>query len=491
MQEYKKRYEGIRWQIVYGSYQGVERFAVNQLQKCVQRFMPYVVEVVDVQDDTAFNDNLILIGTTNNNPLIKQIIDAGAIPAPEGPEGYSIACTRFPQLTEQRVIVIAGSDANGVLYGVNDFDARVLRSMICPPEMRDMKKAFDTMPDFQISEKPMIANRGIWTWGYVIYDYKRFIDNMARCKMNMLTVWNDCVPLNCDNVIEYAHSRGVKVVLGFHWGWGIDTLDLTDMKQRQELKADILKNYRENYAHLGMDGIYFQTVTEHTNTKMGNKSTAALVCDWVNDVARDILHDSPGLQIQFGLHATSIQEDYTDLSDLDPRIIITWEDAGVMPYSYDPLPYQSSYLPTRPERLNTLDATIEYSKRLATFRKDSGFAMVPKGLVNLSWEKEFEHHGPFILGERNPAFIKKRLMEAQPRWDYVNSHWLEHYPSVTRFFREVLSVSPDNFTATVLIEDGMFEEKIQPSAALVSEILWNPYRDERQLLQLALNSHYD
>ena len=38
--------------------------------------------------------------------------------------------------------------------------------------------------------------REMWTWGYVIYDYKGFVDNMVKCKLNTLIVWNDYLPLN-------------------------------------------------------------------------------------------------------------------------------------------------------------------------------------------------------------------------------------------------------------------------------------------------------
>jgi hypothetical protein len=41
------------------------------------------------------------------------------------------------------------------------------------------------------------------------------------------------------------------------------------------------------------------------------------------------LEKYPDLDIQFGLHATSILDNYTCLEELDSRITITWEDAGV------------------------------------------------------------------------------------------------------------------------------------------------------------------
>ena len=42
------------------------------------------------------------------------------------------------------------------------------------------------------------------------------------------------------------------------------------------------------------------------------------------------------MKIEWGLHASSILDNYKDLESLDPPIVIVWEDAGVIPYSYDP-----------------------------------------------------------------------------------------------------------------------------------------------------------
>jgi hypothetical protein len=45
MTRYERRYPGPRWRLVYGSYEGVEQFAVDELQRAVQRYLPYVLEV--------------------------------------------------------------------------------------------------------------------------------------------------------------------------------------------------------------------------------------------------------------------------------------------------------------------------------------------------------------------------------------------------------------------------------------------------------------
>ena len=52
---------------------------------------------------------------------------------------------------------------------------------------------------------------------------------------------------------------------------------------------------------------------------MGGQRVAALACKWVNRISADLYAIKPDLHIQFGLHATSIVDDYTDLAALDPR----------------------------------------------------------------------------------------------------------------------------------------------------------------------------
>lgn len=491
MTQYKRWYEGVRWTIWFGSYEGPEKFALEELQREVQCYQPYVVGVKQISDEVRQDpEHLILLGTPENSFLLGELQAQELINVPEQEEGYSIACLDSPWKDGQRIIAIAGRDARGVVYGVADFSSRILGNKVATDLPGGQRESFDKMESFNISEYPRIERRGLWGWGYVIYDFRRFIDNMARLKMNTLIVWNDCPPLNCQEVIEYAHSRGVSVILGFHWGWDIEGLDPSSHAGLQRIKAEVIENYEQNYRHLGADGIYFQTFTEQHNTQVGGRSIASLACEWVNDIALTLLEKEPGLEIQFGLHAISIREDYVDLKDLDPRVSIVWEDAGVLPYDYNVATCMEGADWAVPVGLETVEATVDYSKRLAVLREGAEFAMVAKGWMKLRWGIEFEHHGPFILGERKSEFIARRLTERQPRWDYANSQWMRNYPIAASFYREILGCSPSKMSVTGLIEDGMFEETIQPSVGLFAETIWNPYREDSEILALALSPYY-
>lgn len=490
--KYDPRYPGTRWTLVYGNYSGIEQFAVNELQSLVQDFLPYTLRAASagcIAD--PLEGHVLLAGTPDNNRYIGDLVRRGNITIPDAAESYTIAGFESPFSPGNRLIVIAGRGARGVLYGVEDFNSRTAAETL-PENPVYFRKSFDGMTDFSLSESPKIANRGIWTWGYVIYDYRRFFDRMARLRMNMITIWNDCPPENCREVLQYAHDRGIRVILGFHWGWGVPGIDISRAEDRERVRGIVAANYREHYANLDIDGIYFQTLTEHHELEMGGVSVAELSCRLVNETARALYEIRPDLYIQFGLHATSIRERYMDLASLDPRIVIVWEDAGTaVPYGYTP-PRTAPGQAPQPGVWNGLpEEALEYSRKLATFRPGTEFGLVPKGWINLRWPEEFEHHESFILGERSQSFIQMRLAERQPHWDRVNRVWMVENHHASRFYREILKAGPPRITATALVEDGLFEACVQPSVALFAQTVWDPFRDDDELIVQALSPYYN
>jgi hypothetical protein len=483
---YKPRYPGPRWHLVYGSYENVEAFALDELQEMVQRYLPYVVEIHHASEQVDPQANHILLGTLANNSRLSELAQQTAFKPPTERQGYYAACMKSPWNAQRKMIVIAGVDAAGVSYGVMDFNKRL--ASVTPDDPKDMRHTLDDFTEFHSQEFPVIENRGIWCWGYVIYDYRRFIDNMARLKMNRLNFWNDVPPVNCQEIIDYAHSRGIKVVLGFSWGYDLTTLDPASTADREVMKESVLCQIATNYQHLTMDAIYFQCFTETTSQTAGGKPMAVLARDWVNEIAGAVLQRYPQMKIEWGLHASSILDDYKYLESLDPRVSIVWEDAGVIPYSYDPVTKIDSE--DFPAKLNSTKATREYSKKIAVFRDHSEFAMVAKGWIQMRWRTESEHHGPFIMGKRAASFIRNRAHERQPRWDFVNRLWLQNYPEAVSFYRQIRNCTSATMTVLALIDDGLFEERIQFSAALFAEMIWNPNRSDEELLQDATNPYY-
>jgi hypothetical protein len=105
----------------------------------------------------------------------------------------------------------------------------------------------------------------------------------------------------------------------------------------------------------------------------------------------------------------------------------------------------------------------------------------------LRWE-DYEKRGQFIMGEHDLEHVRERWRGRQQEWARTNAEWMTGYPSDARFYRETLAVNP-NALVTALIEDANFELQIEPSVALLGEMLWNPHRTDKELLTRALRPH--
>ena len=496
---FMRRYQGRRWLLCHGEYAGVERFATAEAQRILQRHLAYVLTTAHAANACKQADaHLFISGTAHSNSLVRELAESGRILIPDKPDSYALACFESPWRAGAKVLVAAGSDPEGALHAVadlgsNEFFFNILRQSRSNEFIDSCwgtPTALERMTPFARSESPRVAERGIWSWGYVIADYRRFLDNMARLRMNMITIWNDHPPLNAAEVADYAHSRGIKVVWGFHWGWGVGNFDMANSGHVDRLRRSVIEKYEEHYAHLPHHGIYFQTATEVHDTDKDGVPIAKLACDMVNRVGGGLLERHPNLKIQFGLHASSIMENYRYMEALDPRITLTWEDAGVIPHSYSAYTEMYGRDGKTPHPLGSVEATIAYSLKLAKLRGGKEFALVPKGFSKLRWDTEFENHGPFILGERDAAYARRRLMEKQAAWGHTNGLWLANHAQAARYFQAILDAGVQRVLATALVEDGLFEAAIEPAVALFANMLWNPYADGADLVRQANSVYY-
>lgn len=478
-----------RWSIIYGNYSGIEATAITEFQRILQFQAPYVIQTLDSKSDIPQNHNLAIIGTAANNKLIADLLRRSIITLPDKADSYAVKSMKDPANEKRMLLIIAGSNPSALLYAVNDFAWRYQNQIaIAYNDPKHRHIALENLPSFEWNDWPRIQDRGIWTWGYVIYDYKSFIKNMAKLRFNMLTIWNDHVPLNAAEIIDYAHSNGIKIVFGFHWGWGIGNAEevlkkLSSPEGRAYMTQDILNRYSLQYADLKHDGIYFQSATEHSMLTVGERSVAAIMCDFVNETSRALWEKYPHLSIQFGLHATSVRENYNDLAPLHKDIIITWEDAGATPFTYSPI----TSVKWGDSTIDTTQ-TLELSKKLASFRPNTIFGIVPKGWMNLDWGEEFENHGPFILGERNPSFITERLISRKNVWARHETSWIPLYPNAMRYYREMLNYAKNGMLVTGLIEDGLFEATIPYCVSVFAQTIWNPQRTDTEILQAAITT---
>jgi hypothetical protein len=395
----------------------------------------------------------IYIGTAASNPAIAARSDAPLTK----PESYRIS-------VRDDVTVIEGYDDAGVLYGCMDFYNRYITAFEYPHHpVYYWKNPFekDMLPDFYLESAPAVKDRGLWTWGHVIYDYRGYIDHLLKLKMNTLIIWNDRVPVNAAELIAYAHSCNIKVIWGYAWGWenGCHKVDLQSLFEKS---ADLLKQYEEEYAALGGDGIYFQSATEIGSDTLGGLLVADAVTQFVNQTAALFYERYPDLEIQFGLHATSVKNRLEYIERVDPRIRIVWEDCGAFPFAYIP------------KQIGNFDETVDFVRKIAVLRGENDrFGVVTKGLTKLFWP-DFEHMPESLaIGVSSEAMKENRVIRKRRIWKYLQAYWLTHADKVYEMIRAMSDAKNGNLTVTALVEDGMFEENIMYPVALYAEMLWD------------------
>ena len=303
-----------------------------------------------------------------------------------------------------------------------------------------------------------IQNKGIWTWGHVIYDYRAFFKNMAALGFNRIVIWNDIRPLNAKEVLDEAHGYGIKLIWGFSWGWtdkcGENTKDIGTARINA-LRAEILKEF-DDYRDICADGIYFQSFTETDSEEVNGINIAEAAVGLVNSTAEAIFEITPDIELEFGLHATSVRQSLGAIAKTDKRIRIVWEDCGAFPFDYDP------------HNVKGFDETAGFINKILFLRgEDEKCGFVFKGMTKLDWSSFKYHDEAYEIGNFSKEFIESRAKEKEPLWEYVTDGWLKNYA----YAETMLGIISQNKTATVdeLIEDGMFEYEIKQPPVMFTE----------------------
>ena len=472
-----------RWILLTDRYEGLEKKAINMLFAEMAGHLPYVLSVRSTQSVTEgelANANIILVGRADGNELIVKCQKHELINLPQRSEGYAVYVGESVFGAENQMIVIAGFDTAGVLYGCMDFCNKYLGDVIYRGKNIWTDETFDqalnkALIPWQVSTAPTIRRRAIWTWGHVIYDYRGFFENMARLRLNEIVIWNDVAPLNAKDVVDYAHSLNIKVIWGFAWGWDTSCKNVLDQYDDQfvgKVKKQVLKTYEREYRNTGADGIYFQTVTEHNVAEIQGKPVAQLVTELVNEIAGTLLERKPDLHIQFGLHATSVKNKLEYIKNVDKRIYIVWEDCGSFPFEY------------YADKTDDFESTLKFTENTLVLRgNDEKWGAVLKGMLKLDWRK-FEHFSaPYILGERTDGYIKQRQAQKDRIWKLQQASWLKNADYVRRIIEAVGKYGKEDAVVQGLVEDAMLENRIAFPVALLAEMLWSPEGDSGEMIE--------
>lgn len=467
-----------KWVVVCGRYFGIEKNAVDKMCGILTNYLDYpvvVYEAVNCTDEVINSKNIIMMGVGDGN---KYCVHEGI-----KEEEYCIEVLDSPFNTENQIIKVTGSDESGLLYGVADFEnvylpfAEYSKSHVRPYYLNRL--FYDKMKEYKCISSPDIKRRGLWSWGFVVYDYKKYIDNMVKAKLNMLVLWNDDVPVNAREIVEYAHINGVKILWGYQWGWDVK-IDEELLLNTVNHPEKIVDEYIKSYAPLGADGIYFQTFTEITEEKIGEYIVAEKAAELVNKVSSMLFKYDENILIQFGLHATSVKDKLDFIKNVDARIEIVWEDCGAFPFDYIP------------DKIEGYEETKEFVGRINRLRGENDrFGVVLKGLICLDWDTFKHERGPLVIGKAGRDFIKKRLEEKKKVWKYVNATWLGKAGYAYDMIKKIKKDKNGDTTILALVEDGMFEEKPWFAVMLYAAMLWNTNSEISDMMEKTARSTDD
>lgn len=478
--------------IVCDEYKGLCGKAVNLIYGQIKEFVEYEPEVIisaDFAEEKYAEENIIVVGKMYGGGYAQKICSEIGNSFERKEQGYVIQVFNVGGTQKRQMILIAGYDDAGILHGAAAFCNKYCSSIIYKNEKWDMMsgKYFSEpmnrpLPEWTINESPAIKTRGIWTWGHVIFDYRNFFKNMALLRLNEIVIWNDYLPLNADEIVDCAHSWGIKVIWGFAWGWDTDcsTSVNLDEKSLNELKARVIEKYEKEYANAKGDGIYFQTFTELSGEYINGKLIAEYAVNFVNDTAGALLKKYPSLKIQFGLHADSVSKRLEIIKKVDPRISIIWENFGGFPYQgyWGDLLFDCE--------TGDFKKAVDLTEKTVSLReKDEKYGVVLKGMTSLDWGAFIHQTGRFVLGECSSEYIKKRKEEKRKAWKLRQALWVNHSDMAVEI---VSKIAQENKNASVygLVECGAFEAEISSPPAILAEILWNPQRKAADVVKEVL-----
>ena len=411
------------WKIVYKQYTGMQKKAIELLSKEAGKYLirdegVYTIYVLPCEKDGCKIDkNAIVVGLYNECETVQKYVQADEVPA----DSFLVKVIKNPDNEEGYIVIITAWEERELFYGAVSFlDDYIPEYPHWHGAVRMPQIIFDEpLVEISCTEKVNYKTRGVFTWGHPINDYRAYIENMARVKLNQLIIWNDYMPLNVEEIIDYAHAYGIEVIFGYAWGWkpgfGKDITDISDARL-QQLKEESIAHYEENYAKTNCDGIYFQSFTESKDEYVGGRLIAEAVRVLVNDTANALWEKYPNLKLQFGLHAMSVKNHLDEIAKVDKRIEILWEDCGAFPFDYKPIIWSEE----------DFEQTLPFTKKILTLRGNAPTGLLFKGAMTLDWCKFVRQGGEFVLGGNATEIIEHDKRMRQGAWKTFSAEWMQY-----------------------------------------------------------------
>ncbi len=450
------------WKIVYGATRGPEGRALELLASEVGAIHDrdpgvYTLNVLPCEragsGEVPDKWNAILVGTPSGNPEIAPLLNPGDVPA----GGYLVRTIDMPDGSQR--VVVAGDTPEATLWAVDDFLDEGLNALAVRAGgdgHRYRSKIFEqkALGRYESRRAPRTPIRSVFTWAHVIDDFREYFRNLARLRFNEVILWNNRPPVNAAEIVEYAHSWGIRVLWGFAWGWSTNCRNV-DMAHLDRLEDDILREWRSVWRPLGGDGIYFQSFTELDQEDLGGKSIAATVVELVNRVSTRIRSESPGLRIVFGLHARSVRNRLAEIDGTDPSVEILWEDCGGFPFNYAK--------PFDPRG----DAALVDS----ILAEDREVGIVLKCGLLQDWTRFVYQAGPYVLGCASTTVKEEDARTAEELWRPYCADWQTRGRVAYDVVRQIQSARPGRPSALNVAINA--NGRVRFPLALLAELFWS------------------
>ena len=470
------------WKIVYSDYTGPEKKAVELVSRELGKYLvrdpgEYRIRVLPCEKEgaAALDRNAVVLGTYGESAILRSHFREDEIP--EG--GYAVKVADAPGTPDRKLVLIAAKEKTGVFYGAVDFVDEYLPSAIPDGVVVQWYDLFTKkLPDYSHASAPVIGTRCVFTWGHPINDYRAYIDNMARLRFNQLIIWNDYVPVNAADVAAYAHEYGIRVIWGFAWGWtpGCGNTARTVIRQLDAVSGRVAAQYEREYAGIPGDGIYFQTITEHSSGEIDGTCVAEAVTDFVNRTAARILEAHPDLPIQFGLHATSVRDHLDHLRRVDERIEILWEDCGS--YPYDSRGYEEE------NGSEGFEDALRFTGEILRLRPAGRTGVLFKKMTIMDWTRFVHQSGPYVLGCASEEVARHDLEMVLPSWRKASAYCLAHGRQAYETARVLAGSGKRDLTAGLAAQ---LSGGIWLPEALYAQLFWECDRPYEEILKKVTN----